>query len=128
MRILDKEVFKNNLLMCINELGIHDYSNLKFKIVPVVENGKNLNSTDDYMRLTVLSEKNLGDRLLELDTVINYLSAPHSTFPIWAEVEVCDEMEEFIIELRISQRFRKPSLLRNQETGHPPFKSICKST
>lgn len=122
MKRLNRETLKNNLLTCINKLGIHEYSNLKFKIVPVIESGKNLNSTDDYMRLTILNEKNLGNRVLDLTTVVNCLSGPHSTFPIWIDVKVVNESEEQIIELRTSQRFRKPSLLHNQETGHPPFK------
>lgn len=124
---MNKDEFKNNLLMCFNELGIRDYTKLKFKITPVVENGKNLNSTDDYMRLTILNKKNIEDRLIDLDRVINYLSGPHSTFPIWIDIEVInDEVDECIIELKVSQRFRKPSLLRYQETGHPPFRMIKK--
>jgi hypothetical protein len=124
---LDKKVLKSNLLICLGELEVKEEAKIKFRVVPVIESGKNLNSTDDYMRLTVLNHKNLNNRLLDLDKVINILSGPSSTFPIWINVEVINnEDEEYIIELQISQRFRKPSLLRNQETGHPPFKAIQK--
>ena len=124
---MDKESFKSNLLICINQLDVKAEANIKFRIVPIVENGKNLNSTDDYMRLTVLNQKNLENRLLDLDKVVNVLSGPNSTFPIWINVEIIsNENEEYVIELQTSHRFRKPSLLRNQETGHPPFMVIKK--
>ncbi|EHK2531989.1 hypothetical protein LMV59_000950 [Listeria monocytogenes] len=32
--------------------------------------------------------------------------------------------EKAIFKLEISLRFRKPTLLRNAETGHAPFKAI----
>lgn len=32
--------------------------------------------------------------------------------------------EKAIFKLKISLRFRKPTLLRNAETGHAPFKAI----
>lgn len=122
---MDKEILKSNLLICISELEVKEDAKIKFRVIPIIESGKNLNSTDDYMRLTVLNHKNLDNRLLDLDKVINILSGPNSTFPIWINVEVIsNEDEEYIIELQTSQRFRKPSLLRNQETGHPPFKAI----
>ena len=124
---MDKEVFKSNLSICIRELGIKEDVNIKFRVVPIVESGKNLNSTDDYMRLTVLNPKNLENRFLDLEKVASILSAPNSMFPIWINVKVISmENEESVIELQTSQRFRKPSLLRNQETGHPPFKIIKK--
>lgn len=124
---MDKEVFKSNLLICIRELGIREDINIKFRVVPIVESEKSLNSTDDYMRLTVLTPKNLWNRFLDLEKVVSILSAPNSMFPIWINIKVISiENEESIIELQTSQRFRKPSLLRNQETGHPPFKIIKK--
>lgn len=33
-----------------------------------------------------------------------------------------------IIDLQVSLRFRKPSLLHNQDTGHPPFKAAIPSS
>lgn len=124
---MDKEILKSNLLNCIGELGMEKDAKIKFRIVPVVESGKNLNSTDDYMRLTVLTEKNLNNRYLDLDKVTNILSGPNSTFPIWINIKIIsNEDEECVVELQISQRFRKPSLLQNQETGHPPFRAIKK--
>lgn len=62
------------------------------------------------------------NELKKIGSVVNCLSGPHSTFLIWIDVKVVNESEEQIIELRTSQRFRKPSLLHNQETGHSPFK------
>ncbi|MGJ7923239.1 hypothetical protein [Neobacillus sp. LXY-4] len=124
---MDTESLKSNLIICINELNIMEGDNIKFRVVPIVENGKSQNSTDDYMRLNILNPKNLENRFFDLDKVVKILSGPHSTFPIWINVEmISNKNTEYIIELKTSVRFRKPSLLRNQETGHPPFRAIIK--
>ncbi len=45
--------------------------------------------------------------------------------PIWINVEYLYNRDHFsIYKLICSRRYRKPSLLRNQETGHPPFKAV----
>ena len=36
------------------------------------------------------------------------------------------EEEIYYFELETSYKIRKPSLLRNAETGHPPFKALRK--
>lgn len=39
--------------------------------------------------------------------------------------KLCKKESDFILmNLECSLRFRKPSLLRNQETGHAPFKVV----
>ena len=74
---MNKESFKENLLKCLTELlEGQEYSidKCKFIVYPVIEEGKNLNSTDDYMRLTVLSKKNIEGRYLSLDSVTKLFS------------------------------------------------------
>ena len=45
--------------------------------------------------------------------------------PIWINISFNkQEGEKIIFDFETSLRFRKPSLLRNAETGHPPFKAI----
>ena len=126
---MNKEVFKENLLKTIRETlekkGKQDSKDYKFNIVTIQEPGKVLNSTDDYMRLWSLSEKNINDRYFDLVSVVNLLSGLEPLFPIWINVIFKAEVEKTLFfELQLSLRFRKPSLLRNQETGHPPFMSL----
>ncbi|MDS0527135.1 hypothetical protein NNC19_15700 [Clostridium sp. SHJSY1] len=122
--MLEKD-FKANLIKSIIELGLNEDDNIKFTITPITEEGKNHNSKDDYMRLWITSEKNLMGRFFDYDGVVNIFSAPDSRYPLWVTVELKEQKDdEYIIELKSSQRFRTPSVLQNQETGHPPFKVI----
>ncbi|PAE17737.1 hypothetical protein CHH91_02385 [Virgibacillus sp. 7505] len=122
---MDRDSLKVNLIKCVKELGVSALEDIRFKVTPTVEEGKKLSSTDDFMRLNILSQKNLNGRLFEIDKVVKLISGPQSTFPIWIDVELLkSEDTHILIELRISMRFRKPSLLQNQDTEHPPFRAI----
>lgn len=122
---MERVDFKNNLINTIKEIGINEVENIKFKIITVFEEGKRYNSYDDYIKLGALDRANLGAKYFDLDGVVNLLSPPDSRFPLWITVELIEEKDnEYIIELRTSLRFRTPSILKNQETGHPPFKVI----
>lgn len=122
---MDRDSLKVNLIKCVKELGVSALEDIRFKVTPIVEEGKKLSSTDDFMRLNILSQKNLNDRLFEINKVVKLISGPQSTFPIWIDVELLEsEDTHILIELRTSMRFRKPSLLQNQDTEHPPFRAI----
>lgn len=126
VREMNKSIFQNNLLMTVNEIYPDiDEEKIKFKVVPVYEKDKPHDATDDVMRLVLLSEKNIGNRLLTTEEVVN-LAASFSPFvPIWINISF-DRMEgdNYIFNFETSLRCRKPSLLRNAETGHPPFQAI----
>lgn len=47
--------------------------------------------------------------------------------PIWIDIEYIPNYEgKSVFELKCSLRLRKPSLLRNQDLGHPPFRAILR--
>lgn len=120
-----KSDFRYNLIKAIAELDIDYYNNVKFIVIPVLEEGKKLNSTDDWMRLGILNRENLRNSYFDLDVVVSMLSGPCLRFPLWVTLELVETCgDEYIVELRTSLRFRTPSVLQNQETGHPPFKVI----
>ncbi len=126
---MDKRTFKDHLLQALNEISISRNINLegnwKFTVVPVIERGKSLNSTDEYLHRGMLNEKNLSGREFDLESVVNMLACRIPLCPLWINVEFKEIREDVpIIELQTSLRFRNPSLLQNQDTGHPPFKSI----
>ena len=122
---MDRKDFKQNLNSCLKELDINEEKGVKFKITTVIENSKRYNSDDDFMKLAVLDRAKLEERYLDINGVINILSAPNSRFPLWITVEIIDvRSNEYLIELKTSLRFRTPSVLQNQDTGHPPFKVI----
>lgn len=125
---MNKEILKTNLIATIKEISekTHIYfSDCKFVIIPIMEKNKPLSSEDDFMRLNILSQKNIGDKKIHLKQVIGVLGGLQPLVPIWINVSFVEfEGNTAIFKLETSLRFRKPSLLRNTETGHAPFKAI----
>ena len=130
LREMNKSIFLVNLMLTINEIIDNkkiDEKNIRFKIIPVYEKDKSFNGTDDLMRLVALSEKNVGNRKLTVDETVNLVACKSPLVPIWINISFNRmEEEKFIFNFETSLRFRKPSLLRNAETGHAPFKAILK--
>ena len=128
LKEMNKSIFYSNLMMTIDEImgnkKLND-ENLRFKIIPVYEKGKSFNGLDNQMRLIALSEKNVGNRLLTVEETVNLVACQSPWVPIWINISV-NEMSKYktIFNFETSLRFRKPSQLRNVETGHPPFKAI----
>ena len=90
-----------------------------------MKKNKPFNGLDDLMRLVVLSEKNVGNRLLTVEETVNLVACRSPFVPIWINISLNEISEhQIIFNFETSLRFRKPSLLRNVETGHPPFKAI----
>lgn len=130
---MDRFVFKENLLKVLEEISNHLNlklnNNILFTVVPILENGKKYNSTDDYMRLTLFSDKNLKDRYLNISEVVDLFSGLAPIYPTWINVLFKGSDENTLIfELQTSLRFRKPSQIKYRETGHAPFNAILNFT
>lgn len=128
VREMNKIIFYENLMMTIHEITDTknvDESKIRFKIVPVYEKEKSFTGMDDTMRLVALSEKNVGNRLLTVEETVKLVACKSPFIPIWINISLNEMSEQRIIfNFETSLRFRKPSQLRNVETGHPPFKAI----
>ncbi|MEY8739186.1 hypothetical protein [Paenibacillus tundrae] len=129
---MNLQSFKEYLLTTLDELSSYHNKvigeNSKFIITPVEERGKSLNSTDEYLFRGMLNSKNLDGREFDIDSVVKMLGCRVPLCPLWIKVSLKEiRTEEPVIELETSLRFRKPSLLQNQETGHPPFMAVLKS-
>ncbi len=128
LKDMNKTIFYDNLIMTIHDIVENKkivVENLRFKIIPIYENGKSFNGLDNQMRLIALSEKNVGNRLLTIEETVNLVACQSPFVPIWINISMNEIREDrMIFDFETSLRFRKPSLLRNQETGHPPFKAI----
>jgi hypothetical protein len=126
---LSSKQFHQNLLATLNEVAeeIASVKGCKFIITPVQEPDAKHNSTDDFMRLTVLADENIKGKFYEINDVVTLLSGPNSSYPLWVDVVPTESnANACVFELKISMRFRKPSELRYKETGHPPFKAVEK--
>lgn len=128
LKEMNKSIFYNNLMLTINEIIENrniDDKIIKFKIIPVYEKDKSFNGLDNQMRLIALSEKNVGNRLLTIEETVNLVACQSPFVPIWINISLHEMSEHRIVfNFETSLRFRKPSLLRNTETGHPPFKAV----
>ncbi|WP_430536647.1 hypothetical protein [Listeria rocourtiae] len=126
---MNEEIFAENLLKAASELkekmGIHSTVD-KFIIEPVEEVGKMLDGGDEMMKRLVLTKENIGDKKLSVKDVVGVLGGLFPRAPIWINISFIEVEEEMaIFRLDTSLRFRKPTLLRNSESGHAPFKVIC---
>ncbi len=127
---MNKEIFSRYLDLTLEEIkqneGIKS-DNYTFIITPILEAGKMLQGKDEVMRLNILNKEHITGRFFSKADVVSMLSFFSPLVPIWIDVETfSSDKEQVVFELRCSMRMRKPSLLRNQESGHPPFRAIIK--
>ena len=123
---MSKEILRKNLVHAVEELLQKKEMKsevYKFIINPIIEANKSYNGSDDLMRFWVLSEENVGGRILGIDDVIDLLGGLMPLVPIWINISFIEMKSDSsaLFQLDCSLRFRKPSLLRNAETGHAPF-------
>ncbi|EIP9521828.1 hypothetical protein LT992_002044 [Listeria monocytogenes] len=125
---MNSEIFQINLEKTLKEIMVAkglQSDEIRFMIVPVEEKGKMLDGSDEMMKRLVLTKENIGNKQLVLKDVVDVLGGLFPKAPIWINVSFLEmNGEKAIFKLETSLRFRKPTLLRNSETGHAPFKAI----
>lgn len=127
-REMNKRIFLHNLQNTVNEINSQKNVNptkCRFKINPIIEQGKSMQARDEMMRLNILNSNRLEGKIFTIEEVVSMLAFYNPLVPIWIDVKLVrytDEEAEF--QLDCSVRLRKPSLLRNQESGHPPFRAV----
>ncbi|EAC3821193.1 hypothetical protein Y543_11965 [Listeria monocytogenes] len=125
---MNSEIFQINLEKTLKEIMVSkglQSDEIRFVIVPVEEKGKMLDGSDEMMKRLVLTKENIGNKQLVLKDVVDVLGGLFPKAPIWINVSFLEiNGEKAIFKLETSLRFRKPTLLRNAETGHAPFKAI----
>ncbi|MBV1219330.1 hypothetical protein J0N37_05000, partial [Listeria monocytogenes] len=124
---MNSEIFQINLEKTLKEIMVAkglQSDEIRFVIVPVEEKGKMLDGSDEMMKRLVLTKENIGNKQLVLKDVVDVLGGLFPKAPIWINVSFLEmNGEKAIFKLETSLRFRKPTLLRNAETGHAPFKA-----
>ncbi|EAE0906283.1 hypothetical protein ABZZ39_002421 [Listeria monocytogenes] len=125
---MNSEIFQINLEKTLKEIMVAkglQSDEIRFVIVPVEEKWKMLDGSDEMMKRLVLTKENIGNKQLVLKDVVDVLGGLFPKAPIWINVSFLEmNGEKAIFKLETSLRFRKPTLLRNSETGHAPFKAI----
>ncbi|PZG34149.1 hypothetical protein C2D64_07020 [Listeria ivanovii] len=124
---MNSEIFQMNLEKTLKEIMVSkelQSNEVRFVIVPVEEKGKMLDGSDEMMKRLVLTKENLGNKQLVIKDVVDVLGGLFPKAPIWINVSFLEmNGEKAVFKLETSMRFRKPTLLRNAETGHAPFKA-----
>ncbi len=101
IREMNLDIFKENLVKVIDEIKDElklDIKELKFK---VTLSDKNVKINNGIMRLVLLSDKNVGSRLLTLDETVALMASDSPYVPIWVNVsffEECDGISIFNLE------------------------------
>lgn len=125
---MNETIFLQNLQKAIQEIILKEnilFKNCKFRINPVVEQGKSMQAKDEMMRLNILNPDRVKGRTFTIDEVVSMLTFFSPLVPLWINCKMVRYANgEIEIQLDCSLRLRKPSLLRNQESGYPPFKAI----
>lgn len=130
---MNRDILCENLIKTIKEINAdQDISKVILKIETCEEKGKYLNTYDEIMHLNVLNVNKINKMTFTIDQALDSLTLLISAYntpivPIWINVEhICNKYNTSVYKLICSRRYRKPSLLRNQDTNHPPFKAIIK--
>lgn len=95
-----------------------------------MEKVRDMNKTIFYENLMmtiheIMDTKNVGNRLLTVEEAVKIVACNSPFVPVWINISLNKiKGEKLVFNFETSLRFRKPSLLRNAETGHPPFKAI----
>lgn len=128
LREMNKKIFLQNLQNTVEEINLQKEIKpvkYKFKINPVIEKGKSMQAKDEMMRLNVLNPSKIEGKFFTMDEDVSILTFFNPFVPIWIDVKLIRFIgEEATFQLNCSLRLRKPSLLRNQKSGHPPFRTI----
>lgn len=93
------------------QLKIEDYLQKKYEIIPVIEEGKKYNSTDDMMRLWFIPKK----RVCDFEQMMKLFTWKEGFYPLWIKVSVSEES----VALHTSLRMRKAGT--NNDKRFYPF-------
>lgn len=84
-----------------------------------------MKAKDEMLRLNILNSERVEGKTFAVDEFVSMLTFFTPFVPIWIDVKLSRyDNEEAEFQTNCSLRLRKPSLLRNQESGHPPFRAI----
>lgn len=133
IREMNKEIFLKFFDMALEEIKEKEgltVMNDAFIINPVVEAGKMLEAKDEVMRLNVIPQRRVRKHIYTKNEVVSMLTFFTPLVPLWINIEYIPQYrgENAVFRLSCSVRLRKPSLLWNQESGHPPFRVIVRES
>ena len=95
-------------------------SNSKFIIVPNYDLNKSSTGEDEMFRMVILSEDNVGGRIIDYQTACDVLTIFPPHYPTKIVVKSRSDMTD-IFEITCSTRLRKPSEIAGISSAYSPF-------
>ena len=123
----DSITFLNNFKTILSDCFGTDASIAKYIITPIYDPRKSETGEDSAFRLIILSEDNIGDRIISFADTLCILTSFEPHYPTKIEVSRVDSDEVPLFEIKCSTRVRKPSAIANIDLPYAPF-SISKTT
>lgn len=117
--MLNKKIFGEHLTTALAAVNV-DAKSGRYKIYPILEDGKKYTSKDDFVRLNVFPPDKISQNVYTFDDIVQRFSVFEPYYPLWVHIYIKGD----IIELHTSLRFRKPSVVLHQNTGTEPFTVI----
>lgn len=124
---MTSEIFKDFFQSAIVELvgETFDAKQYIFEVIADIKESRHYTSKDEY-NLHIFkkyTETPLRYRYEEIMPILLLFSKYDRLYPISIELSLKAENEKVIC-LRLDPRYRKLKELKNQDTGHPPFKVV----
>jgi len=117
----DKNLFVDNFKKIVNDTFGVDATEAKYTIKPIHDPQKSETGEDSVFRLVILSENNIGGKMISFDDTISILTAFESHYPTKIEISKVSEAVPVLFEIRCSTRVRKASAIANIEKAYAPF-------
>ncbi len=117
----DINSFIDNFKKIVKDTFGVDAAEAKYSIKPIYDPKKSETGEDSVFRLVILSDNNIGGKMLNFDDAVSVLTAFESRYPTKIEIaKVSDEASDHF-EIKCSTRVRKPSVMANIEKAYAPF-------
>lgn len=126
---MDIKDFENSFHVALCKLLGEEFNNEDnnyiFELITDIDENRHYTSKDDY-NLPIFkkyTEVPLVYDYVTIYSVLTLFAKTEQLYPISVELSL-KESNTKIICLKLDLRYRKANVLKNQETGHPPFKVI----
>lgn len=121
MKKYDKSVFIENFKkIMLDKFGV-EAENAKYIIEPIYDSLKSESGEDSVFRMVILSDDNIGNKVIDYKTTIDILTIFNPHFPTRITISKSNVNEELNFIIKCRTRVRKPSAISGIENEYAPF-------
>lgn len=118
-----KNTFSKNFdqaIIALTKCAENEQNKFIYQLRPINEDIGKTSSKDIWMMNAVLKNNGIDEPKNYLDS-IRIMSAGRSKYPLWIKIS---QINEKLLQLEFSTRFRHIKNCHNQQTGYPPFEIV----